>query len=99
MCLKRVQDLSWYQWSTPYRRRYKPFLYGIAKAKPEQTRLVSTKRERRQPKTLTSEQVETLIAACPHTRDKFLLTLLYHTGMRVGHYIGWFVHVNPFTPT
>lgn len=88
MRLKTVPELSLYQWSTPYRRRYKPFLYGIAKAKPEQTRVISIKRERRQPKTLTGEQVETLIAACPHTRDKFLLTLLYHTGMRVGQVLG-----------
>ncbi len=88
MRLKTVPELSLSQWSTPYRRQYKPFLYGIAKAKPEQTRVVSTKRERRQPKTLTGEQVETLIAACPHTRDKFLLTLLYHTGMRVGQILG-----------
>ncbi len=88
MRLGTIPELSLHHLSTPSRRRYKPFLHGIAKAKPEQKRVVSVKRERRLPKTLTDEQVQTLLAACAHTRDKFLLTLLYQTGMRVGHYIG-----------
>src|SRR5258706_2499755 len=57
MRLKTVPELSLSQWSTPYRRSYKPFLYAIAKAKPDQTRVVPTKREQRQPKTLTREPV------------------------------------------
>jgi integrase/recombinase XerD len=63
-------------------------LYGIAKVKPEQKRAVAVKREQRKPKTLTDEQIQTLIAACTHTRDKFLLTLMSHTGMRVGQCLG-----------
>ncbi|GLV61165.1 transposase [Dictyobacter sp. S3.2.2.5] len=86
--LGTVPALPLYQLSMPYRRRYKPFLHGIAKAKPEFTRVVSVKRERRKPKTLTQEQVQTLIAACTHTRDKFLLMLMYQTGMRVGQCLG-----------
>lgn len=80
--------LPLYQLSMPYRQRYKPFLHGMAKAKPEQKRVVAVKRERRKPKTLTHEQIQTLIAACTHTRDKFLFTLMYHTGMRVGQILG-----------
>ncbi|MGZ3617835.1 MAG: tyrosine-type recombinase/integrase [Ktedonobacteraceae bacterium] len=86
--LKALPELPLYRLSMPYRRRYKPFLYGIAKAKPEHTRVVSTKRERRLPKALTGEQVTQLIDACGHTRDKFLLTLMYQTGMRVGQALG-----------
>lgn len=86
--LKTVPELPLYQFSTPYRRHYKPFLHGIVKAKPEQSRVVSIKRERRLPKTLTTEQVAKLIDACTHIRDKFLLTLLYQTGMRVGQVLG-----------
>ncbi|MGZ6386492.1 MAG: tyrosine-type recombinase/integrase [Ktedonobacteraceae bacterium] len=40
------------------------------------------------PKALTGEQVTQLIDACGHTRDKFLLTLMYQTGMRVGQALG-----------
>jgi integrase/recombinase XerD len=86
--LGTVSELPLYQLSMPDRRAYKPLLYGIAKAKPESTRIVSVKRERRIPKTLTNEQIQILIAACTHTRDKFLLTLMYHTGMRVGQCLG-----------
>jgi integrase/recombinase XerD len=88
MRLGTVPELPLHHLSTPYRRRYKPFLYGIAKAKPEQKRVVSVKREQRLPKTLTNEQVQALMAACTHTRDRFLLALLYQTGMRVGQVLG-----------
>jgi integrase/recombinase XerC len=55
----------------------------------------------RHPRPLTEKQVEAILAAIPRhdVRNRLLVTLLYETGMRVGHYIGWFVHVNPFTPT
>lgn len=86
--LGTVPALHLYQLFIPDRRRYKPFLHGIAKAKPESTRVVLVKRERRKPKTLTLEQVQTLIDACTHTRDKFLLTLMYQTGMRIGQCLG-----------
>jgi integrase len=86
--LGTVPELPLYQLSIPGRRAYKPFLHGIAKAKPEQTRVVAVKRERRTPKTLTEEQIQKLIAACTHTRDTFLFTLMSHTGMRVGQCLG-----------
>jgi len=88
MRLKTIPELPLYQLSMPYRRRYKPFLHGIAKTKSEHTRVVSVKREQRLPKTLTNEHVNMLIAACTHIRDKFLLTLMYQTGMRVGQCLG-----------
>src|SRR5215472_2502171 len=88
MRLGTVAELPLYQLSMPNRRQYKPFLHGIVKAKPEQRRVVSAKRERRLPKTLTIEQVETLIDACTHVRDKFLLTLLFQSGMRIGQVLG-----------
>ncbi len=86
--LKTVSELPLYQLSVPYRRHYKPFLHGIVKAKPEQRRVVSAKREHRHPKTLKVEQVEALIDACTHIRDRFLLTLLFQTGMRIGQVLG-----------
>lgn len=88
MRMKTIPELPLYQLSMPYRRQYKPFLHGIVKAKPEQKRVVSTRREQRLPKTLNVEQVEVLIATCSHTRDKFLLTLLFQTGMRIGQVLG-----------
>jgi integrase/recombinase XerD len=86
--LGTIAELPVYQLALPHRGRYKPFLHGIAKAKPEATRVVSVKREQRQPKILTSEQVQCLLDACTHTRDRFLLALMYETGMRIGQCLG-----------
>jgi len=86
--LKTLPELALFQLVLPHRGRYKPFLHGIAKAKPEATRLVSVKREHRHPKTLTSEQVQCLLDACTHIRDRLLLALMYETGMRIGQCLG-----------
>jgi integrase len=88
MRLGAIAEQPWYQFLSHTPRRYKPFLYGIAKMKPIQTRVVKVKRERHRVKTLTQDQVDQLIAACSHIRDKFLLTLLYQTGMRIGQVLG-----------
>ena len=40
------------------------------------------------PQTLAPEQVQALLDACRHKRDRFLLALLYETGMRVGQALG-----------
>lgn len=88
MRLGTLPDLPLYQLTRPYRGKYKPFLHGIAKAKPEATRVVSVKREKRAPKTLTSEQIQCLLDACTHTRDRFLLALMYESGLRVGQCLG-----------
>ena len=82
--LGTIPELPWYQFAQPYRGNYKPFLHGIAKTKPEATRVVAVTSEQRQPKILSHE----LLDACTHTRDRFLLVLLYETGMRIGQVLG-----------
>ena len=37
---------------------------------------------------MSDEQVKTLINACNRIRDKFLICLLYETGMRIGEALG-----------
>src|SRR6266571_4574924 len=88
MRLETIPELSLYKLAVPHRGRYKPFLHGIAKSKPEAARVVSVKPELRLPKTLTQEQVQRLLDACTHTRDRFLLALMYETGMRIGQCLG-----------
>jgi len=86
--MKSVPQLPLYHFLLMHNHHYKPFLYGIAKVKPVRTRVVATKRERRKPKTLTSEQIQQLLDACTHTRDRFLLSLLFSTGIRIGQALG-----------
>lgn len=86
--MKTVPDLGLYRFLSLPNRRYKPFLYGIAKSKPVRRRLVRLTREEHLIKTLTRQQVQELINACTHLRDKFLLTLLFETGIRIGQALG-----------
>ena len=88
MRLKSVPDLPLYRFLMLPNRQYKSFLYGITKDKPSRSRVVKLKREHRRPKTLTSEQVQQLLNACIHSRDRFLLALLFSSGMRIGQALG-----------
>jgi len=83
-----VAENSLFRLQTFPRRRYKSFLHHIAKRKSIQTRLVKLKQPKNLPKTLTSDQVKHLVEACHRTRDKFLVGLLYETGMRIGQALG-----------
>jgi integrase/recombinase XerD len=86
--MNAIPELPLYRFLNVPNRSYKPFLHGIAKSKPIQTRVVKVKREQRQVKTLTREQVNQLVDACTRVRDKFLVTLLYESGMRIGQVLG-----------
>ncbi|HEY7359110.1 MAG TPA: tyrosine-type recombinase/integrase, partial [Ktedonobacterales bacterium] len=86
--LKSGPELALYRFLSIPRRTYKPFLHGFTKAKPVRTRVVKVQREGRLVKTLRQEQVDTLLAACAHLRDRLLLTVLFDTGMRIGQALG-----------
>lgn len=85
----QAQDLKAYSYQfQPNNKRYKRFLQGIVKDKPIRTRLIKLKVSKKLPKTLTRDEVKSLIAACNNLRDKFLICLFYETGMRVGQALG-----------
>ena len=70
--------------STPS-RNFKGFLYGIAyEHKKVTSNILKLKIPKSKPKTLSKEKIGTLGRACNNLRDKFLLSLLYETGMRIG---------------
>ena len=69
-------------------KRYKGFLHHATKSKPIRTRLLKTKQPKRQPQTITSEEFQQLVKGCNRIRDKFLLCLLYESGMRIGQVLG-----------
>ncbi|TML42023.1 MAG: integrase [Actinobacteria bacterium] len=75
-------------WRSAGRRSYKPFLHHVTKGQPVAVRPVKLRIPERSPRTLERDQVLALVAACEHLRDKFLLTLLAETGMRVGQALG-----------
>ena len=75
-------------WRRVTRGGYRSFLHHVTAGRPVATRPVRLRQERRLPRTLTEEQVLTLVEACEHLRDRFLLVLLAETGMRVGQALG-----------
>jgi integrase/recombinase XerD len=88
MRMKSVPDIPLYRLNLSPSRRYRSMLYGMVRSKSTQSRIVAIKREKRLVKTLTRDQVQRLLGACTNTRDRFLLTLLYETGMRIGQVLG-----------
>jgi site-specific recombinase XerD len=84
-------DVPLYRFVSLPHRRYKDFLYHKTKSAPVSTRVVAVPKpepEKYQPKTLTPEEVHLLTASCRHVRDRFLVSLLYESGMRIGQALG-----------
>lgn len=69
-------------------RKYKSFLHHITKGKPIRTRLIKLKEPKHHPKTISADEVRQLIDACHRIRDKFLICLLYESGIRIGQALG-----------
>lgn len=66
---------------------WRPLLAHLG-SRPERTRRVGLRAERRIPGTLDGEQVAAIVAACDRLRDRFLFTLLAESGLRVGEALG-----------
>ena len=86
--LGMVEEIPIYKTQVQSGRRYKSFLHHINKSKPIRTKLIKLKEPKRIPQTLTQEQIKQLINACDRIRDKFLIALLYESGMRIGQALG-----------
>lgn len=66
-------------------RSFKGFLYGIAYEKKKVTsNILKLKVPKSRLKTLAKSEIEILVKTCNNFRDKFLLSLLYESGMRIG---------------
>ena len=83
-----VKGVDAYRYQMQRGSKYKPFLHHISKSKEVKTRLLKIKEPKTFPGCLTSEQVNTLVSACNTLRDKFLVRLLYETGLRIGEALG-----------
>ncbi|MBO0807538.1 MAG: site-specific integrase [Actinobacteria bacterium] len=66
---------------------WQPFLAHLG-ARPERHRAISLRAERRPPRELSQAEMTTLIGACQRLRDRFLLSLLRCTGLRIGEALG-----------
>lgn len=72
-------------------RRYKDFLYHVNKDKPINKNILILKEPRRKLKILTKEQVEQVYESTTNIRDRFLIQLLFETGLRIGEALSLFL--------
>lgn len=66
------------------RRGFKGFLYHIDKKKEYPAKMLKVKEPKRRPQTITKDQVNQVVDSCVNPRDKFLIVLLWETGIRIG---------------
>lgn len=83
-----IENLDLYSTKISISSRYKPFLNHLNTTKLTKTRTLKIKVPIKLPRTLDRQIVEKMLSACYYRRDKFLICLLYETGMRVGQAIG-----------
>ena len=67
---------------------YRPFLHHITKCSPQPRRTVALKGAKKLPRILTPAEVQAVLDACVHLRDRFLFALLYDSGVRIGEALG-----------
>jgi Phage integrase, N-terminal SAM-like domain len=73
-------------WQVPGRRGgWKPFLHHISKSMPQPARTITVKVPKKLSRILTADEMQVIVDACDHLRDRFLLALLWdrrHPGGR-----------------
>ena len=82
------KDLELYKEAKILNPRYKPLLYEMSKNKTTQTKLLKLKEPKKFPGTLKTEEVQKLVDGCNNLRNKFLVKLLFETGIRIGEALG-----------
>ena len=83
-----VKAIDAYRYINSPNRKYKPLLYEMTKNKAVKTKLLKLKEPKTFPGTLTTEQVQQLVDSCDNLRNKFLIKLLFETGIRIGEALG-----------
>jgi integrase/recombinase XerD len=86
--LGELKELSLYQSQLAIHQKYKPFLHHLGTTEDRQSRLLKVKVLQKLPVIVTSDEIKRVLDACYYLRDKFLVSLLYETGMRIGQALG-----------
>jgi integrase/recombinase XerD len=72
----------------PSARKFKGLLHHINQSQPFKGKLLRVKENKSFPGCFTFEQVQEIINACNNRRDRFFISLLYESGIRVGEALG-----------
>jgi len=87
---KNIKDKTT-KYVTGVKPNYKGFLYHVTKGRPEARNILKVKEPKKKLKVLTKEQVILLYNATTNIRDKFLIRLLFETGMRIGEALSLYI--------
>ena len=83
-----IEGVDIYRYQFKPKRKYKSFFHHITSRQEVKTNLLKLKEPKTFPGCLTPDEVKKLIDSCHNIRDKFLICLLYETGMRIGEVLG-----------
>ena len=67
---------------------WKSFLHHIDPGRPRPRRTIALKVPKKLPRVLTTGEVQAILDACDRLRDRFLVALLYDSGIRIGEALG-----------
>jgi integrase len=67
---------------------YKPFLHHVSKGEPRRRRTIKLAASAPRPQVLAVAEVQAILDACEHLRDRLLFALLLDTGVRIGEALG-----------
>ncbi len=67
---------------------WKPFLHHVTKHQPQRRRTIKLTEPKLLPKVLTARQVQAILDACEHLRDRLLFAVLLDSGVRIGEALG-----------
>src|SRR6266508_916682 len=67
---------------------WKPLLHHVAKGRLQPRRTIKLNQPKPLPKVLTARQVQAILDACEHLRDRLLFAVLFDAGVRIGEALG-----------
>lgn len=67
---------------------WRPFLHHISKSAPQSRRVAKLPATSKLPRLLTPDEVQSILDACEHLRDRLLFAALYDSGIRIGEALG-----------
>lgn len=78
------------------KRGFRDFLYHINMSKQFEARIIKLKEPKTRPKSIKKTDVQAVLSVCHTSRDRFLVQLLWESGMRIGEALAlWLEDIEP----
>ncbi len=77
-------------WQAGGRRNggFKQFLHHVSSGRPQACRTIALKVPKKLPRVVTAAEMQAILDACEHLRDRLLLAILWDAGVRIGEALG-----------